>query len=306
MTRRTMLGLVLVAGIVRADVLTTDKPVYRAGVSGPVKITITNDIPLTVYLPNSAPWKVLQGNTLVYKPAAKMMSSPLGPGKSKTYEWNKKGITGKFVPRGSYTIVFGPVESDGGEALTLSRTIALTKGGTLAGDGYFPLSKFNTWVYQVAGGTEQKKMAIVDHDGSQWYSGGWWKVQYLIGAEFWIKMVQTPYPTLVEMGDEGTTDDLFRFKRPVGHTYDLPWAADQARVAAHNVTVQTPAGTFTGCTRIDFIMFGDPGEEEIVNSFWFSPGTGLVQYKDQVKLFALRKATLRGMDKKFYTIGLTQ
>lgn len=294
--------------------LATDKPVYRSGAKGELTITLSNHTSEPVMVPNSAPWRIRKGASLVYVPAAKMMTGTLAPGQTRTYTWNKKGSNGKFAGAGGYTIEVGPVASK-----TLRQTVALTPSGHMAGSRRFPLQVGNQWVFERQGKSiakdypAMKSMRVKAKNAS-----GWHKVTNLAGKIRWVRIAGGTLKARIKT----SVTDAFQFNRPLGHEWDFDAAESMSeieaendrligtlKVGALNETVVTPAGRFS-CTRVDMAEPGSGGYEVINSkSFWFAPGVGLVQYSLEhwdttIVTYALHHAVIRGSDKKTYTIGL--
>lgn len=285
--------------------LTTDKPVYRAGTVGSVYIRVKNLSAQTVTLSGAAPWRIYNSGGQVV--ADLVWAGPLAPGQSREWAWTKRHmLTRNFVPTGTYTILSGPVIV-GGTSRTLWRTIALTPSGNLAGTSRFPLWVGNTWTYQgaVANGPLVSRTIQVTAL-LQW----WYRVTNLAGATRAAAMVGATYPSLLcSPTRSGSGADLFRFNRPLYYSYTVDFApfppGAKFSVGATNETVQTPAGRFTGCYRLDVQGSGILAPQ--FGSFWFAPGVGLVQYvnpwTDGSKMMRLRYAKVRGSDGAWYTVS---
>lgn len=285
--------------------LTTNRPVYAPGPGEGITITVQNQSDKAVGL-STGFWRVWRENKKVYDSylPGSMSFFQLKPGDSKTVVWNKKGQAGKYVGSGSYRIELT------GFSPPISRMIALVPGGSIAGTTLFPLSVGNTWVYHrtdqeeapnVTGAPETVKVASQK-------ASGWFQVQNLGTTNRWVRMKGAT----VQAQSKGTLHDLFAFGKPAGHSYVFPSLDDYLggtlKVAALNQGVTTPAGTFQGCTRID-VLQSLSGFDVEFESLWFAPGIGLVRYSlvdsnEAHPVYSLHHASLRGSDKKVYTIGL--
>lgn len=290
--------------------LAAEKAVYNSNASDPVKFTLKNNGQTSVTLSTPTPWSIWSGSKLVFSPISLMVLSTLGAGQSKTWSWDRKDMTGKKVGPGTYTIKVGTIWS-GSSSFSKSVAVALTPTGKLAGSSSFPLAVGNEWKYQpgpsiVFPGPFGETTKVTSK------SGDWYKVSGLLGATRSAKMSGVTYPTLSVMsfvgGDAWASKPLFRFNRALGYSYKVevePLLFHKLKVGAKNATVVTPAGTFTGCYRLDALE--NVGADIGYTSFWFAKGVGLVQY-GKIKfwgesLYQLSSAKIKGSDGKFYTIG---
>ena len=83
--------------------LTTDKSAYAPGET--VRIAFANVGPVTITLPNTAPWTIRDAHgRIVYTPTAAMVLTPVAPGASKSWSWNQRDNSGNQVPPGTYTV----------------------------------------------------------------------------------------------------------------------------------------------------------------------------------------------------------
>lgn len=96
------------AGIVTRVRLYTDKKVYY--LSEQVKIVLENKSKKTVYLPNPAPWTILdeEGNP-VYAPVTTQVITPVKPGERKEWVWNQTTLDNATVTPGRYQVVLRTV-----------------------------------------------------------------------------------------------------------------------------------------------------------------------------------------------------
>ncbi|MBI2900498.1 MAG: hypothetical protein HYY17_09950 [Planctomycetes bacterium] len=294
--------LLLTAAAARADQagvkLQAEKPVYKAGVAGDVKFTLTNNTADTITLSTPTPWSISKDDKLVYAPFSIMILGSVAPGQSKTWTWNKKGYGDEWVGAGTYTIKVGLIWA-GGDPFSLTCDVALTPNGKLAGTSRFPLAVGNEWTY-VSEMSQQETMKVA----YKW--GDWYWVKKLVGGSRWAHMSSSWQPTLIVTTASDSTSPLFRFNRPVGYTYKVNVGfIKKMKVGGTDETVNTPAGTFTGCYRLDVAENGamDAG----YGSFWFAPGVGLVQYTTiwigGQHTYRLHHAKIKGSDGKTYGFG---
>lgn len=290
----TLIGcFFLTARWMSADVaLTTDRPVYKTGAAGTVKITVKNSGAAAVSVPG--PVKIVSGASVVAEVALGLDSDgTLGSNEAVTISWNKKNAGGQPVEKGTYTVQVGDPP--------VSRMIALTPTGKIAGDSYAPLTVGNQWVSKAIGtpsGNSLDVGTVYDVNGS------WYKIT-LAGNNVWASMTGTVQLPTLQVKDPifGIVKDLFLFKRPLNYVYTVdlaPFAADLTlKVGSINDTVPAPAGTFKGCYRLDNL--GMEG-----GSFTFAAGIGLVKYSkvSPPSQAVLYRAKLKGSDGAWYTIGL--
>lgn len=79
------------------------------------------------------------------------------------------------------------------------------------------------------------------------------------------------------------------------------------RVGAVNQAVDTPAGRFTGCYRLDVLPAAKKYKE--FGSFWFARGVGWVRYTaigydGKLVAYSLHRAKIQDTDGTWYTIGI--
>lgn len=302
--------------------LTTEKPVYSSTYGDLVSIQITNKTDRSVRLGGSAPWKVTQGESLIYKPSSSPAVIPLPPGQSKVYFWDKSDLKGEWVGEGSYRITVGPVFIAGlSSPIHLSRIIALTLTGEVVAGNPFPLAVGNTWLYErrgmVPGAPRFETMSVTKRNAK-----GWVRMANLPHPILWVRLGGGAYPTVyskipLEKG-------LFRFNWPLNASYtfgERNFFSFTFRVGAVKEAVVTPAGRFPECYRLDVVeghghlSVADP---RIHEQFWFARGVGLVQYSvsdfssvgGNVVLhranYSLRYARLRGSDGAWYSLGVNE
>lgn len=317
-----------VFGRANADelVLSTDKAVYEAGVGGSgrvstsvlgnpnqeglVLVSVANNLPNPVsFWPGI---KVTQGTKIVLDTFGPFLI-PLGSGQKMIVgEWDKKDERGKFVPAGTYTIS-GAILLEDGSTKYVSTTIALTPTGRIAGTSLFPLAVGNAWVYEREGG----EVEFMQAPPSQMMKvtsikNGWASVENLAFQSRSVRMTGGMTKPTLQTKTEKTVRDLFRFHGQKYQPYPF-LAPDDVLQGILTVDmkdediVTTPAGTFTGCTRVT-VVESMSGYDTSYDSFWFTPGIGLVQYSflnwtgDSMR-YSLSRATLKGSDGKTYTIG---
>lgn len=289
--------------------LTAEKAVYNSNASDAVKFTLKNAGSTTVFLSTPSPWSVFSGTKLVFAPISLQVIAKLDPGQSKTWSWDRKDMNGKKVGPGTYTVKVGTIWS-GSSSFSKSVSVALTPTGKLAGSSSFPLAVGNQWVYTsgpligVPGGFSETSKVTSK-------SGNWYKVTSLVGADRWAHLNAAVQPTLYvvsKLYPPTISSPLFRFNRALGYSYKVEIDSllfHKLKVGAKNETVVTPAGTFTGCYRLDALE--NVGADIGYGSFWFAKGVGLVQY-GKIKfwgedLYQLTSAKIKGSDGKVYTIG---
>ncbi len=307
----------VVAGLARAEAqqskvtLTTDRPVYKAGVSQ-VKITLTNGSSSTLVMSASAPWWIQKGDALVYSPVSLTLSVPIGVGQSVSWIWHPQTDTMSGGPagKGTYTVTVEGLTL-GTQSFQLSHQFALTSTGKVAGSTMFPLAVGDKWDY-----VKDSQPDVVSSSmevTSKLSDSNWYKVENLLSGTRWAKRSGFTYPTLYTTSNPLSTSGagpLFRFNRALGYTWIVNVAPQLTsatlKVGAVNETVVTPAGTFTGCYRIDHVA--DTVAYAGVERFWFAPGIGLVQYSAQTLwggiVYRLNRAKVWcSTDGNFYTIG---
>lgn len=306
-----VVGALLVAGNAWAQeeskvTLVAQKAIYKVGSGASVTaggstegvtVTLFNGSSQTVNLSSAYPLTVKKNGVIVWAPYAILVLKPVAPGKSESFTWDKIDANTSWVKPGTYTITIGPLWL-GNQMLYRSVDVALTSTGKLAGTSRFPLAVGNQWAYAFGSGSAAS-MKVTKK------SGQWFGVKNLIGlGDRWARLNGVAQPTLLVK--EGSAKPFFRFNCPVGYTYAVNLGAvNKFKVGTVNATVATPAGTFTGCYRLDSVgsYIADAG----YGSFWFAPGIGLVQYSEiwigGEKLYKLRSAKIKGSDGATYLIG---
>ncbi len=261
--------------------LVTDKSVYASSDGQSITIRLKNDGTQSVA---AGSLNIFRGDQLVF---AALNASPIPPGQSKVWTWNKKSLAGDSVGPGTYRIWVGP-NGVGAGPFYRNLLVALTPSGRLAGKSRFPLSIGNEWTFRTnLDGSLTMKVSKQE--------SGWYRVSNLAGANRWARMWGELYPTLfVKL--PGAWGPLFGFQRPQGSVYGSFPPFNNFKVGAVNETVMTPAGTFVGCYRLDVLQGG--------KSFWFAPGVGMVRFSVGVTDFRLRRAKVKGTDGAVYAIGL--
>lgn len=273
-----MLLWLLVFGA-QAATLSTDRPVYKTGPIGVVEIRLKNLGKKVL----TATWSIRKDGQAIY---AATVPSTVMPKQTKTWQWNMLDTESKPVGPGSYEVVVG----------ALSRTIAITPTGSIAGSISFPLAVGNEWRYEPVGSGAPETTAVAIKQLS------WYWVTGLAGKDRWAAALGSNLVAFPSAS--GGIAPLFRFRRPLGYAYTTNFAPGlelaTMKVGSVDETVEAPAGTFTGCYRLDAVS----GQA----SFWFASGIGLVQYGKKwgggMKKFRLRRADVWGTDGKQYTVGL--
>jgi len=159
-------------------------------------------------------------------------------------------------------------------SLPCPRTLATRRPA--AAPDYFPLAVGNSWTYRAGSPhvdlPEQHfttTVAAARRDRAVWFL-----LRDYQGGDHWVRRTAGRVV-------EAPARLWYRFDLPVGGSWTMRIAgglpgSDGARLtlAARNETVETPAGTFRGCLRIDYRhRVADAG----VISEWFAPGVGLVK-----------------------------
>ena len=280
--------------------LRAEKSVHKAKSPGGVKFTLTNQSSQTLYFSSISSFEVLKGNTSVYAPVILVVPTPLHPGESRSWNWNKKDLNGKWAPPGTYTIKVGPIyTSEVSVKIYRSIDIALTPTGTLAGTSMFPLAVGNEWIYTSGGLSTAGPMTVAKKNGI------WFQVTNLVGQARWARLSPSTKPMLYvvsKLYPPTVAKPLFKFKLPLGTIYN-PGVGTVQKIEVIGVkeTVVTPAGTFKNCYSLS--VSGSP-----YKSFTFAPGVGLVRYTklemmDIMVIYSLRRAKVKGSDGIVYRIG---
>jgi len=203
--------------------LTASEPVYKRGSAGGVQFTLTNGTSQTLIMSTPNPWSIYRGSQAVFSPISIMVLGQIAPGKSKTWSWNMKDMSGKLVPPGSYTIKVGQLWL-GNDQFARSITVAVTPTGKIAGSSPFPLALDNEWGYVAGpglfGGPGSYSTTTVVSNSGTWYS-----IKNVVGKDRWAKLSGGSKPTLFVMakvgGDGVMSVPFFRFNRPLGYTYTV-------------------------------------------------------------------------------------
>ncbi len=294
----------LLAAVSRAEAqeskvrLSTNQPVYKVG-TGSVTFTLKNEGTQPVQM-GVAPWSIWRGSTQVRNAGPQILILVLlAPGQSKSWTWDKTDLGGKAVAAGTYTIKVGPLWI-GNSSFTRSLDIALTPSGKIAGTSSFPLAVGNEWKYSAGPSSNQKTKVT-----AQWTNSSWYKVTNLVGYDQWAQLSGSDLWVIPHPMSMAPTSLLFRFNRPLGYTFT--GGSKKWKVGATNETVVTPAGTFTGCYRLDFVLPTNAVLGAYYKSLLFAPGVGMVGYThvtfEGTSVFRLKKLKLKGADGKVYIIG---
>lgn len=277
--------------------VTTDKPVYKSGASGKVYFTVKNTGSEMVRFQNTY-WMILNGGTIFASAAGPYFELP--PGASMTWNWNKKYGTGTFAPAGTYYLWVNMTV--GIMNKSSYRWFSLTPTGRIAGTNRFPLSVGDNWQYTINDSNQTTYQYTYQQDGN------WFRVSNLLDTLRWVQRTGT---TLYTKPDTtGAVGPLFRFSRPLGFTYSVAVGSLNGllKVGATSETVETPAGKFTGCYRLDVVSPNASLNGYL--SFWFHAGTGLVQVArqdaGQLQMLKLQYAKIRGSDGQDYRLGFVK
>ncbi|RLE85876.1 MAG: hypothetical protein DRJ41_00365, partial [Thermoprotei archaeon] len=105
--------VILLAGVSGNLVITkvkvyTDKKVYYVGEE--VRIILENKSRRTIYLPNPAPWTILdERGKPIYSPVAAQVITPIKPGEKKEWVWNQTTFNRTTAPPGRYQVALRTV-----------------------------------------------------------------------------------------------------------------------------------------------------------------------------------------------------
>jgi len=291
--------------------LTAEQSVHKAKSPGAVKFTLTNQSSQTLHIDHIAPYEVLKGNKSFYAPLTILVApSPLNPGQSLSWSWDKKSSNGKWAPPGTYTIKVGPIFTPVATSQNYrSIDIALTPTGTLGGSSMFPLGVSNEWSFQPNTSANSTLSKVTTKKG-QWYM-----VQGLLGANRWVRMHSISNTLHTAPKPSTAIQTLFRFGLAQGSSYSTNLAGMwKMTVGSTNETVVTPAGTFNNCYRLDVEYLPTALVSKGYKSFYFAPGVGLVQYVmfgtdevtiwwNEVTIWSLHHAKVRAFNGMLYRIG---
>lgn len=158
---------------------------------------------------------------------------------------------------------------------TTALTLLLACLGTTvaAQDELFPLHIGDSWTYvaDLPNGDTLENTRTIDRASRQ---GAWLWLDSFHGVACWVDARRNR----IYAFHDGQVTLLYDFRpRVAGWSINLSSACltGRVQVGARDETVVTPAGTFTGCTRLDYqINCTDAG----VRSEWLAPGVGVVQY----------------------------
>lgn len=286
--------------------LTTDKPVYKAEAGGDILIRFKNVGPAEVGLKHAKSWRITNavGTKLISAGSAILIPLPLSSGQEKSWTWDKKDSSGKFVKPGSYLVQVDFWTPEGSPS-TRSCWIALTPTGKLAGTSRFPLSVGNEWVFSPSNNTGLITTRVISKLGS------WFKIESLLVMTRWVHMSSGPPVLSTAFWTTDPLQVLFRFSLPQGSTYSVKVAGMwKMKVGSVKDTVVTPAGTFENCYRLDVIYLPPKPSSWGYHSFHFAPGVGMVQFKTFTVTSAvapvsykLLRARIKGTNGKVYRMG---
>lgn len=182
-------------------------------------------------------------------------------------------------------------------ALAVAAALAAAAPGALAQSAarWFPLEEDDVWEFAGPSGKTHAIECVYDDGGAMSYVyglrrdglGAWFSYSY-----------SAPMSLYVWNRDAYRWQPMFRF----GYRY-TPWTfafsdelcnAFQGRRARTDFTVQTPAGTFTGCNRINFAVRTPPTALVLcaphIESMTLSPGVGPVEIQIQGESYKLARA----------------
>ena len=81
---------------------------------------------------------------------------------------------------------------------------------------------------------------------------------------------------LIKVTSAGTPYYLLKAPLRVGTTWDLPVLNARRKITQVNQTTTVPAGTFHGCLKVKQ-TYTTPALADLVVTYWFAPGTGVVR-----------------------------
>ncbi len=294
-----VLSFVLLATASSPYTLTPERAVYKVGDSRSVVFTFRNEGSIPLQFPSASPWVVWNGDAVVYTPSEPPGIAEVAAKGSKTWSWNKKDKTGKFVGPGTYSIRLATLP--GGPELKVD--VAITGTGSLAGTHLFPLALGNTWIFESSNPQDgNTTVKFIKRSGtSEMYL-----LQGLGAAKPWCQVTGALKPVFSINIFGSAYHPLFRFGLTKGSVYpvNIPFLSwKKIQVGATDESVTTPAGQFVGCYRLDVIE-ASSGEK---TSFSFAAGVGIVQIVrkkgEKVDTVRLRRARVKGADGAVYSIG---
>jgi hypothetical protein len=318
-------GLWSVAGVAFGDddddyvpeaLLSVDRAVHKAadGLS-PVTLTLRNNTSSPMYhrswpfkvqredaSPGAVPLNSVDVPDVIPQSSESEAAQILNPGKSKFWTWNKKGPDGQFLAAGSYLFIANLYGSPSAQTGYVSNylIIALTPTGTLAGNHPYPMSMGSLWKF-----TRENYEAW----GESWVkasAGGYHTFAHpaQLSGMWHATLTGEAQPVLrVKPVDSGVLSDLFRFNRPVGHSYAVSGipALDGCTLTVGSVTdsVSTFVGTWKNCMRLDVTSAATAPKYQ---SFWFAAGVGLVKFVKDGKVWLISQARIQDTDGTWYLV----
>lgn len=172
--------------------------------------------------------------------------------------------------------------------LTLLALAVVATGAFVAdlatGQDYLPLERGNSWTLADPASTRDRQDVAVTYT---WRRSYHWMTGFQGKSGFWTYRYQrpgytSPYLWNFDSG-RGTWSTLFRFDNPIGASWTTRLQGDACDLGLHlqatGLTVQTPAGRFTGCRRYDFTVRDTTGTcpKPAWASVVLAPGVGIVE-----------------------------
>lgn len=167
--------------------------------------------------------------------------------------------------------------------------IAVLFAGSAAASEFLPLNVGDVANYVTANGAT-REIRVDDSAGS-------WRhvTAYPLVGTGWISSEPTDSRVYVYNEDTGANVLLADFARNVGTRFNLALGGcnNSATVAAKNLSLTVPAGSFQRVTRLDF---GRSCADAGLISAWFAPNVGLVKWSESniagAKEYALQNARI--------------
>jgi hypothetical protein len=167
--------------------------------------------------------------------------------------------------------------------------IAVLFAGNAAASEFLPLTVGDVANYVTAGGAA-REIRVDDSAGS-------WRhvVAFPLMGTSWISSEATDSRVYVYNEDTGANVLFADFARNVGTRFNLALGGcnNNATIAAKNLSLTVPAGSFQRVTRLDF---GRSCADAGLISAWFAPNVGLVKWSESniagAKEYALQNARI--------------
>lgn len=180
-------------------------------------------------------------------------------------------------------------------AFACSAAFPLVSAGLAPAEGrYFPLEPGNRWTYVLEGFGGERSVAVLAREGST----------YLVsfsGALYRLRVAGPPEAVDIELPGEGFVP-YYRFGEASWLHRDFSLCDDTRTLRAGGIeAVETPAGEFEGCLRLDYEghRCWDAGK----TSEWWCPEVGLVRWSQSSiageRTFALEDFVRLGERAKF-------